>query len=177
MNKYRLILREEDQEKRFSIFRLDESLYYETSPEKQEREWFVNSSNGRVSLEIYNSGSRRIRVGVNSEEEKHHLASLFIHWGFKIKLKDSCESPTHRLRRRYFTTKDIRNLNPYPITTVLYPRSNGFYIYLPKKKTKEFLDRIKELSKDYGYKTIYEDIPVTRRYLRNKNETLNYFLM
>lgn len=169
-DRYVLEVLAEDSEK-FSIFRITNGLYYNSSLREQDIEWFSNSGE-----EKYNQGMTKVWIEVNSEEEKYHLASLFFGQGFKVKFENQVwNTSNYRLKRRWFTPEEL-DINPYCLNSPLHPWANRLYVYLSRKSLKSFLDFVKVLSKDHKYYTIYNDYTCIRNFLRTRHNKMKYQL-
>lgn len=170
---------EVDSNKPFSIFGVSDILYYNSSLDEQIIELFENTPTDFGDK--INSGERIIMIRTNSEEERYELSYLFIHEGFKIRSPQKiiwCEE--YEYKRKYFTEE---SLNKYE---ELYPESfisffnlylNEFKVYLKKRDTKKFLNFLKTLSSEHGYKTLYRDKNISRHYLRCCDEKSNNYKM
>ena len=150
---------------KFSVFGIGDILYFNAGLREHELEWFVHGEEGEYGLYYFNSGQRKLEITANSEEERYHLSYLFSHWGFKVRQQDQFFPYPYRQRRRYFTIDDVKDISPTSGQTVLNPMYNYFELFLDRKDTGKFLKCVERLSKEYNYKTVYEDITITRRFL------------
>lgn len=163
----RFILTVDCGDKPFSIFRVSDILYYNATLEKQIQEFFENTPTDYGDK--FNSGERILKISVNSEEERYELSYLFIKEGFKIRHQEY--SYLDKYQRVYRVENDFKadgNSDPDNICSEINirPHYDRFSLYLRRKDTKKFLDFLKVLSSEYGYKTVYQDSAISREYLK-----------
>ena len=161
---------------KFSIFRIGDTLYFNAGLREHELEWFINGKDGEYGLYYFNLGQVKQEIMVNSEEEKYHLAYLFSHWGFKVRLGKTFHPHPYKQRRRFFTIDDVKDRDPSTGHNILDPRYNTFDLILNRKDTEKFLGCIERLSREYGYKTIYDDFTITRRFLSSVKYNMKYLI-
>ena len=147
-----------DKEK-FSVFEVSDILYYNATLRDQTLELFEHTP--YEDGDKFNSGERKLEIGVNSEEERYELSYLFVKAGFKIRQSEELylDLGCYWYRRSYFT-KDYNFDTDFGAH--ICPAMNHFTLYLRKKDVSKFLLFLKILSRDYGYKTAYEDIYQSR---------------
>ena len=159
---FRFILEIDNKEnKKFSVFGVSDIMYYNAPISKQVEEFFEDTP--YEDGDKFNSGERKLKIKVNSEEEKNQLSYLFIREGFKIRSKVSEYYEEYQYRRRYFT--ENYKFSP-SLFGDLFPYGNYFTLYLRKKDVLKFMTFLKVLSKKYKYKTIYQDIRQSRNAYR-----------
>lgn len=168
---FRFILEIDSKEnEKFSVFRVSDMLYYNASIRDQELEFFEHTPTDQGNK--FNSGERKLEIRVNSEEERYELSYLFIREGFKIRKEELTWLPeSYRTKRKYITEDYFDGkTDPDTIGSVLNSYFNKFTLYLRKKEVFKFINFLKVLSKQYGYKTLYQDINQSRNAYRCCNE-------
>lgn len=165
-----------DKNKPFSIFRINDTLYFNATLREQEIEFFENTFTDYGDRP--SPGERKLSIGVNSEEERLHLASLFIGQGFKVRMEEVFWNPgCYTTQRKYMTENDITTeTSPDHYESFFMPGSNQFNVYLRRKDLGKFMDFLRVLSEKYDYLTIYNDKNVTRNYLSTLNTKMIYKL-
>lgn len=161
---------ESNKDEKFSVFGVSDILYYNASIKRQTQEFFEDTPYEDGSK--FNSGERKLKIEVNSEEERCELSYLFIREGFKIRQQPeeiNWYYKEYQYKRRYFTKKYKFISN---CSGELFPYGNYFTLYLRKKEVPKFINFLEVLSKQYGYKTVYRDIDQSRNAYRcsNKND-------
>ena len=159
---FRFILEINSKEnEKFSVFRVSDILYYNSSLRDQELELFEHTP--YEDGDKFNSGERKIEIRINSEEERYQLSYLFIKEGFKIRNQEIDWDTGHLTKRVYVTENNFdKNSDPCFYKRCLGPHYNRFFLYLRKKDVLKFMTFLGVLSKLYGYKTIYQDIRQSR---------------
>jgi hypothetical protein len=144
---------------RFSVFGVSDILYYNATLREQTLELFEHTPTSQGNK--FNSGERKLDIEINSEEERYELSYLFIKAGFKIRQPEELylNLGCYWYRRLYFT-QDYNFKTGFGAR--VYSHMNHFTLYLRKKDVSKFLLFLKILSRDYGYKTTYEDIYQSR---------------
>ena len=155
---------------RFSVFGVSDILYYNATLREQTLELFEHTP--YEDEDKFNSGERKVEIGVNSEEERYELSYLFVKAGFKIRQPKELylDLGYYQYKRLYFT-EDYNFKTGF--AAHVYPHMNHFTLYLRKKDVSKFLEFLKALSRYYGYKTTYEDIHQSRNAYRCSIKT-NY---
>lgn len=135
---FRFILEVDSKEnEKFSVFRVSDILYYNSSIRDQELEFFEHTPTDQGNK--FNSGERKLEIRVNSEEERYELSYLFIREGFKIRQQEiTWVSGEHREKRVYITENDLnKNSDPGFFKEGLGPHYNRFTVYLRKKRSSQ----------------------------------------
>lgn len=161
---------ESNGDEKFSVFGVSDILYYNASIQRQAQEFFEDTPYEDGNK--FNSGERKLKIEVNSEEEKCELSYLFIREGFKIRPQSEeiyWDAECYHYKRRYFTKKYKFRAS---LSGYLFPYTNEFILYLRKKEVPKFMKFLEILSKQYKYKTVYQDVNQSRNAYRccNKND-------
>lgn len=159
----RFILEVDSKEnEKFSIFRVSDILYYNSSLRDQVLEFFEHTP----YRDKFNSGERKLEISINSEEERYELSYLFIKEGFKIRNQKTEWTPwCYQVKRKYISSSYFdseKKSRPTTIGSILNPYNNVIVLYLRKKEVPKFIDFLEVLSKQYKYKTVYQDIGQSR---------------
>lgn len=130
---------------------------YELSLIQQERLLFGKEiKGGEWGDEVHNSGERKLTLYVASEEELDELCRFFKGLGFRVLGTSVCAFP--RKKRVWLDPKKI-TLDGGGCTDgrSWFSLDGQLTIRLYRKELKKFLEALKILSKEYQYRSDYDD--------------------